>query len=194
MHCGRPVVADTVEYCYDCSRNKSLTRSFTQGKSVFLYKGEMKKSLYRFKYAARREYADFYAKEALSKHARWIERIAPEVIIPIPMYAKKERKRGYNQAETFAKALSKRTGIVTQNNLVKRVKNTVPQKYLSDAERKNNLKNAFQTTENIVKYKKVLLVDDIYTTGSTAEAVTECLKAAGVKDVYFMSICIGKGN
>ena len=78
-------------------------------------------------------------------------------------------------------------------NILKRVRDTVPQKELNDIQRKNNLKTAFHCGKNIVQYTKVLLVDDIYTTGSTADAITETLLKAGVKEIYFLSICIGKG-
>jgi predicted amidophosphoribosyltransferase len=77
---------------------------------------------------------------------------------------------------------------------ISRVRDTKPQKMLNDVERKNNLKNAFHSRKINVQYNKILLVDDIYTTGSTAEAVTECLHLANVEDVYFLSVCIGKGN
>ena len=76
---------------------------------------------------------------------------------------------------------------------MKRIIDTKPQKELGDAERENNLKNAFQAEEFIVKYKYILLVDDIYTTGSTAEAVARQLLAVGVEKVFFLSVCIGNG-
>ena len=115
------------------------------------------------------------------------------MIVPVPMYKKKQRVRGYNQAETFAVELSKLTGIPVDTRFILRVKDTVPQKELDDLKRKNNLKSAFQKTENIVQYKHILVVDDIYTTGSTAEAVAEELLKTKNCQVYFLSICIGKG-
>ena len=78
-------------------------------------------------------------------------------------------------------------------SLVIRTKDTAPLKELNDLERKNNLKTAFHVKENIVQYKKVLLVDDIYTTGTTADAVTDALRGAGIENVYFLAICIGNG-
>lgn len=72
-----------------------------------------------------------------------------------------------------------------------REKNTLPQKELNEKERRNNLKNAFKISENVIKYKKVLLVDDIYTTGSTIDACALVLKQAGAEKVYFISLCIG---
>jgi ComF family protein len=108
------------------------------------------------------------------------------------MYRKKEKRRGYNQAAVFARQLSQKTGIPVAK-AVSRIRDTRPQKELNDTERKNNLKNAFQNGKIIVKYNKILLVDDIYTTGSTADAVSEVLLAAGAEEIYFLCICIGKG-
>lgn len=191
MQCGRPLESQTGEYCYDCSRRPH--KAICQGKSIFLYQGAVKKTMYRFKYSNKREYAEFFAEQAVAKYGPWMKEKQIEVIVPVPMYEKKRRVRGYNQAETFARALSKRTGIPVDTGLVLRVKNTKPQKELNDVERKNNLKNAFQIKENIVQYSHILVVDDIYTTGSTAEAVAEKLRKAQADHIYFMSICIGKG-
>lgn len=66
-------------------------------------------------------------------------------------------------------------------------------KELNDVERKINLKKAFQLVPNIVKYRKILIVDDIYTTGSTIDAVAEVLLQAGVDEIYFLCISIGEG-
>ena len=74
-----------------------------------------------------------------------------------------------------------------------RVKDTRPQKELNGRERENNVKNAFQSSDNVVKYKRILIVDDIYTTGATVEAVAEVLHKAGVEQIYVLSACIGKG-
>ena len=93
----------------------------------------------------------------------------------------------------FAKALSRETGIAVERNLIRRVKNTAPQKALNDRQRKDNLKNAFQVAINIVKYRKILLVDDIYTTGATVDAIAETLQKAGITEIYILSICIGEG-
>ncbi len=80
-----------------------------------------------------------------------------------------------------------------EKELLVRTKKTKPQKNLSDAERRENLKNAFQVSGNEVKLKRVVLIDDIYTTGSTLHAGASVLREAGVEKVYFLSICIGRG-
>ena len=80
-----------------------------------------------------------------------------------------------------------------EEGLLIRTVNTAPQKELNDKERTKNTKNAFQVIHNIVKYKRVLLVDDIYTTGATLDACSDALTNAGAVQVYFAAICIGRG-
>ena len=173
-------------------RRKQQEELDFHGKAVFLYKGSIKISLYRFKYSNKREYAKFFAKEAVRLYGMWIRQNGIELIVPIPMHKKKQRKRGYNQAESFARELSILTRIPIDTHLLERIKDTIPQKNLNKQERKNNLKNAFQTTKSIVQYtQRILIVDDIYTTGSTMQAVTACLKEAGAEKIFILSIAIG---
>lgn len=188
--CGKPMENEKREYCSDCSQKKHV---YKQGKAVFVYKLGIKKSMYRFKYSNRREYAAFYAKRAVEVHGDWIRRRTVEVIVPVPMYAGKKRRRGYDQAEIFARALGREMKIPVNTRLVRRVRNTTPQKELSGKERQRNLKNAFQLTQDIVKYTQILLVDDIYTTGSTIDAVAATLISGGAEDIYYICISIGAG-
>lgn len=144
-------------------------------------------------YGNKREYAEFYANAALKKYGVWLNKIKAEVLIPIPMYSRKKRLRGYNQAEVFARELGRKAGILVDEHLVRRVRNTIPQKELNESQRHRNLKNAFQLTADIVEYKRVVLVDDIYTTGSTMDEVSKVLKASGVENIYYICISIGEG-
>ena len=198
MHCGRPIGDDNSnysvrEYCYDCEQKGYDRKSYIrQAKAIYLYKGAVKTTMYRFKYSNKREYAAFFAKQAVQEYADWMQRVGVEAIVPVPLYRKKQRKRGYNQATCFARELTKLTGIPTEENMVIRVKDTAPQKGLGELQRKNNLKNAFHSGENVVQYRCVMVVDDIYTTGSTAEAVAQELIKRGTHQVYLMTICIGE--
>lgn len=160
---------------------------------AFVYRGAVQKSMYRFKYANRRRYARFLAEEAMQRWENWMREKRIEAIVPVPMYSKKERYRGYNQAALFGRALSEKMDIPCIPRLMIRVKDTRPQKELNGRERENNVKNAFQSPDNVVKYKRILIVDDIYTTGSTVEAVAERLKEAGAEQVYVLTACIGRG-
>ena len=115
------------------------------------------------------------------------------MIVPVPMYAKKQRARGYNQAEIIACELGKIIHIPVNTRFLKRNKNTVPMKEVSGRDRSKNLENAFIADKNVVKYKKILLVDDIYTTGATLDACAAVLKKYGVEKVYGACLCIGRG-
>ena len=106
----------------------------------------------------------------MQRWENWMREKRIEAIVPVPMYSKKERYRGYNQAALFGRALSEKMDIPCIPRLMIRVKDTRPQKELNGRERENNVKNAFQSSDNVVKYKRILIVDDIYTTGSTVEA------------------------
>ena len=74
-----------------------------------------------------------------------------------------------------------------------RIRKTTPMKELSNEERVKNLQNAFQICNNSIRYNKVLIVDDIYTTGATVDACARCFKESGTDKVYVVTLCIGKG-
>lgn len=192
--CGKQLTGEPGQYsprqfCRDCTQRK---HTFEYGYALYDYQS-MKRSIYRFKYGKRCEYAKFYAKDICEKLSDEIRMMGAEAIIPVPVHASRKRSRGYNQAELVAAELSRLTGITMQGKLVQRIRKTVPQKELTIQERQNNLKKAFHISTNVVKLNKVILVDDIYTTGSTLDAVAMELKRHGVNTVYFIALCIGEG-
>ena len=91
----------------------------------------------------------------------------------------------------LAERLSVLTGIPWNGHLVKKIRSTRSQKKLNAIQRRQNLKNAYQVTERIPGFS-VLVVDDVYTTGSTADAMAMCLLEAGAEKVYFLTICAGR--
>jgi len=108
------------------------------------------------------------------------------IISWIPMYEKKKKRRGFDQAEILAKKLEVKSGIRMVATL-ERVRMTKPQFGLKEKERRENLKNAFVVRENskeLVFGRKVLLIDDIWTTGSTMKEGAKVLKRIGVKEVW----------
>ena len=189
MKCGSTVSSDTTEFCQDCRKK---THYFDQAKSVYRYSGAMKPAMYKFKYSNRRCYGRIFASQTVKMYGSWIRKIGVEMIIPIPMYLPKQRKRGYNQAEVYARALSSETGIPVLNEIVRRDCDTAPMKQLNARERVKNLRTAFKLSENVVQFRKVLLVDDIYTTGTTMDTVAELLKTGGIKEVYGLCVCTGE--
>lgn len=188
--CGKPVTNEEQEYCYDCTKIQHI---YMRGFSTYIYNEVVKESIYRFKYHNRREYAKYYGESICYRFADEIKRLGIEAIIPVPIHRKKQLERGYNQAELIARVIGNEMKLPVVSDLLIRQKYTKPQKELSNSERGKNLENAFIVTENVVKCKKVLLVDDIYTTGSTVDACSKVLLEAGAESVYFVSISIGTG-
>lgn len=188
--CGKPVRYEEKEYCMDCKRT---VFAFEQGRSLWLHQHPVKGSVYQFKYQNRRIYARVYARELAKSYKKLVEKWEVNVIIPVPLHRKRRRIRGYNQAEVLAKYLGQELEIPVETNAIYRVKYTAPQKNLDDKERRKNLSKAFQVSDVWKVKQKVLLVDDIYTTGNTIHAITTKLKGSGVEKVYFLTISIGQG-
>lgn len=189
MKCGKPLLEEEEEYCIDCKKKK---HSYVQGKSLYEYRS-IADSIYRFKYGKRREYAEFFGEELAKHFAPVIKRWKVEAIIPVPVHTSRKRERGYNQAELLADELGKHLGIPVEKNLIVRCKKTIPQKELKGAERQNNLKKAFKIVGNDVKLSTIIIVDDIYTTGSTVDEMVEVLKGTGIDKVYVLTLAIGSG-
>ena len=188
MKCGCPLTDNSKELCQNC---KETNHGFDKHKAVFRYEKYMKQAIYKFKYANRRCLGKVFAKHAVKSYGGWLDLINVDAIVPVPMYKPKEKRRGYNQAAVFAKALSEETGIPVYDKIVRRKRDTVAMKQLNKLKRKKNLLKSFTLEENVVQFRKVLIVDDIYTTGTTMDEVARLLKRGGVKEVYGMSICIG---
>ncbi|HAP03313.1 MAG TPA: amidophosphoribosyltransferase [Lachnospiraceae bacterium] len=184
--CGKPLKKRGEIICSDCSRYHHI---FSEGRPLYEYEGPVREAVYRFKYKGRKSYADAFAYDAMELWGEWIKASA-ELIVPVPMNAKKLRQRGYDQADVLARAISVESGIPYMH-LLDRVRKTVPMKALSRGERQNNLKNAFQVRDFDVKLKRILLVDDIYTTGSTLDECARVLLANGASEVNGIYISIG---
>ncbi len=119
-----------------------------------------------------------------------------EALIPVPVHKAKLRYRGFNQAELLAEKISERIDIPVFKHILVRKKNTEAQKGLTSKERRKNLESAFtineKAKEDCKRLNNVMLVDDIYTTGATIEACAKELVDAGIENVTFICLCIGK--
>ena len=108
-----------------------------------------------------------------------------DFIIPIPLHKNKLKKRGFNQAEELAKGISKFLEKPIFNDVLLKIKPTFAQMELSKEKRRENIKGAFVCQKPIVvRGKKILLVDDIFTTGATMEECARVLKEAGAREVW----------
>lgn len=189
MKCGKEIGSRDQEYCADCIRRK---KSFTRGFALLNYDSRAAVSMAAVKYHNKREYLDFYARAAALRFGKQFRQAGIQVIVPVPVHASRLKTRGFNQAAVLAEKLSAELGIPWEELLI-RVKKTDPQKSLGSAERLKNLRGAFEAEQEAGKWERVLLVDDIYTTGSTAEICSRALLKTGVKQVFVFAVCIGHG-
>ena len=190
MSCGKPLRRVEQEYCHDC---ENLEHFFDCGRAIWVHKPPVNHSIYQFKYHNQRMFGQYYADEMLKKFELVIKQWNPDLIIPIPLHFKRKRKRGYNQSMIIAKELGKRLHIPVSDRVLKRIRSTNPQKKLDHATRKKNLYNAFAVSKILPGVKRILLIDDIYTTGNTINEAARILKEAGIENVFFLTVSIGQG-
>lgn len=186
--CGKPVKQEE-EYCRDCQQKRHYFRA---GRAVFEYQ-MIRDSLYRYKYEGRQEYAVAYGRHMAYCMAEIIKEWNPDAFVPVPLHRRKQKIRGYNQAELLAKELSRYFRVPVCEKLVIRTKNTRPMKEIKGTDRQNNVKKAFKIRKNDVKLNTIVVIDDIYTTGSTVDAVAKVCKEAGIANIYFLTLAIGEG-
>lgn len=190
-HCGKPVADGSTSLCADCARREAS--SLEQAAALWVYREGTREAMRDFKYGGCGRDAAYYAGELAKRLRERIREWAPEVLVPIPIHRRRAWFRGYNQAELLATALGERLGRPTES-LLKRCRYTTPQKGLTPTERAANLRSAFSVEETLYdpeRHRRVLLVDDIYTTGATLEACAGLLKSAGTTAVYAVCLCIG---
>ncbi len=188
LKCGQPLEDEREEYCADCAKRP---HSFDAGRAVFSYQGDLRRSLYRLKYGGMKEYGRVFGAEMAISLGGWIGQRDISRIVPIPLHPVRLLERGYNQAAIPAAELGKRLDIPVDEGLLRRVKPTAPQKMLTGSQRRDNLADAFELKGRIRAGESILLVDDIYTTGSTVDAAAACLKQGGKCLVYVVVVAIG---
>jgi ComF family protein len=114
-----------------------------------------------------------------------------DIIIPVPMYKKRKQSRGYNQTELISKKLAKDLKIESSNKVLRKVIDTKKQSTLTKKERIKNVENAFNVVNSkSIENKNVILLDDIFTTGSTLNECSRMLKLAGTKEIAILTIAV----
>lgn len=175
--------------CSDCKSNKDIY--FDVLKSPYTYSSKMKKLIKKLKYSKK----TFLAKELSLQMANFIikENIDKniDIVIPVPMHWFKKWKRGYNQAELLADGISKIINNPIYNNILIRTKYTKPQFNLKKQQRQENLENMFAINKkyiDVIKNKRILLIDDVATTCSTANQCAKILKEHKVKNIIVVTL------
>ena len=188
--CGKILQDDyAFNTCVECRENE---RFFEKGYTCLQYGLFERELLLSFKYGGKAYIGEKIA-EVMADRIK-CECLKTDLVIPVPMHKKKENERGYNQAEIISRFLAKKLRLPHSGKLLLRTGNTSAMSRLTPEERRLNIENAFSVAKNSKKSiagKRVLLVDDIYTTGSTADACSAALLAAGAEAVCFISFASG---
>ena len=191
--CGKPLEDWYPDmYCNECI---SRDRSFDAGITCFQYKDAERMMIREFKYHGK-GYMARNLSEILFDKVMAVG-TGCDILVPVPMFKRKEKKRGYNQAALLAEFTAKRLGLPCCTEAIVRTRNTAPMNKLDARERMRNLDDAFRVTENgqlAIKKKRVMLVDDIYTTGTTTEHCADVLKKAGASEVVVLSLAAGRNQ
>lgn len=189
--CGKKILKEEDEFCYDCHQREHY---FEQGFACFEYKEEIAASIFRFKYKQARYLGKGYTQLMASHLGAKLRKLNCDYIIGVPIAKAKMRERGYNQADILAQYLGEKLQIKWIKDGMRRKKHTKPLKSLNAHQRKKVLEDVFVIDRDwCVCGKKILIVDDIYTTGSTIDEMSKVLKKYGAKSVYFVCLSIGQG-
>ena len=157
---------------------------------IFKYDGIIKQKIRQYKFKDKAYLYKLFA-EIIYSNKKVIEYIKSyDYIIPIPLHKYRYRERGYNQAYLILKELKNRDNKITiKINILQKEKNIKPQSTLNKVDRKDNIRNAYSIINSIeVKNKKILLFDDVFTTGSTTNECSRILKENGAKKIGVLTI------
>ena len=188
-YCGIPMSGFDFDglICSACRKDPPV---FLKGKCMFLLDQNAKKIIHEIKYCG--------VKDVLKDMPRWLERIPRyqeflknSILIPVPLHKKRFKKRGFNQSVWIANALKKELkNQIRISHSLSRVKNTPSQTSLTKKERITNVKNAFALKQRncFSKQDKIILIDDVYTTGATLDACAKVLIDEGFQNVFVATL------
>jgi competence protein ComFC len=176
--CGRPQPGGIL--CPDCAHWPAAIDGI---RSPFRFEGTMRKAIHQLKYQNLRALAMPLA-EMLQEYLA-ASPLDVDVLVPVPLHRKRLRERGYNQARLLAQALGKLINIPVVDDVLARRRHTPPQARTANiAERTQNIADAFACRGNSLRGRRVLLIDDVATSGTTLNACATVLKAGGAAEVW----------
>ena len=170
----------------DYSQNSSY---FDEHIYMFQYIGEIRNAILNYKFEGKS-----YIHETFVNFLKNNEKICNniksyDIIIPVPISKKRLKERGYNQSSIYAKAVAQTFKIQYEDSTLKKVKNNIPQSMLSQEDRMKNVQDVYEITNaKTIINKKILLIDDIFTTGSTANECSRVLIKADKKKIGVLTI------
>ena len=175
-------------HCYSCRGTKANRYACRIIRSAWEFNTVSRALVHGLKYHFADYTADYMGRQLARRFVQLPELASTELIVPVPLFAKRRRKRGYNQSELLARALAYHTGLAWTSCALVRNRDTQSQTHLGRKARQTNMAGAFTCVQpQVVRGKIILLVDDVATTGATLEGCAAALREAGVRCVFALT-------
>jgi len=189
--CGLPYPGDLTTP-FECANCREMELHFSSARSAVVARGIVREAIHRYKYQRALWFEPFLADLLIREAKPVLCEQHRDFIVPVPLYSVKQREREFNQAERFASHLSAATGIPLNQKLLRRVKPTATQTLLTREQRAKNMNGAFAVPGHSgLDGERIILVDDVFTTGATTSACAKVLRAAGAGDVCVWTVARG---
>lgn len=177
------------KYEIDCIKNCSKEKYFDYLFCALKYENIVRKKIIQYKFNEKSYLYKTFAKIIIKNKKIFGFLKLYDIIISVPMFENRKAVRGYNQSELIAKEIAKAAELIFGKDILIKIKDTKVQSTLTKTQRMANLKNVFSVIDTAkIKGKKVILIDDIYTTGSTVNECSKVLKQAGAKEICVVTI------
>ena len=185
--CGIPFLgAGDDHVCGACQQSQP---DFEAARAALIYEGECRELIHAYKYRYKTHLRHPLALLTAAPLRDFVAACAPELIVPVPLHIRRLRDRGFNQAVLLGEIWAREWGIPLERGAMRRIRWTEPQISLTAVQRRDNVKGAFDVGDpRVVQGRRVLLVDDVYTTGSTVKECAHVLKAAGAREVAVVTV------
>lgn len=182
QRCGMPI-PDGNHVCDAC---KNVKYNFDASRASFCYNAMTHGILYQLKYGGKKFIAKYFGELVYKTYTDW--GIVADVVIPVPLHRIRQKKRGYNQSELIADRFSELSGVPINIDIIYRTKETPNQTRLKKSERERNLLGVFEINKSKkLKGKTLLIIDDIFTTGSTANEISKMLLKFKPSAIYVIT-------
>lgn len=187
---GATLPASPGHLCFECRKHGW---PFVQARAAGPYEGVLKDAIHRFKYAGRRSLAPYLARLMAEAACAGPEFPSLDLGLPVPLSAEKLRRRGFNQAALLAQEVGSLLRIPVSGRLLVKDFETSPQAGLPRSARECNLMGAFRVTDSgALRGKKILIIDDVFTTGSTISSAATVVRKAGAGQVFALTAAAGR--
>ena len=189
--CGLPFEGE-ITTKFECANCHEMELHFVRARSVIAAKGMALDLIHRYKYERALWFEPLFANLLINESAPVLRQEGWDLIVPVPLHPAKQAEREFNQAERLARRLARAIDLPVSTKLIRRIEPTLTQTRLTRAERAQNVQRAFAPIDGAqCKGRRVVIIDDVLTTGATTSACGRVLKECGAADVCVWTLARG---